>query len=313
MKLLTIGTGDAVWIADLFASRGARVNNISLFKTFAVVNSVDKLKSIRHVDDKRRFYTVFRDGDVDVRSAFNSILSFNELYEASLVVCDVEDEFSFYSAVRFGDELEVVTEEPRLCIAMIPELSDASSVSISLLRVKKLMNSFDYVFVFEKTPGFEHNLLKAFNVLSLVGEIDARKRLSGEVVVDTSDFLNSLSGDGVTVTGTSGEILPFKIIRRLRARSSSTTIAERTERMVRLYETSLTTIGARFEIESARKALVVFSGDPDEITMDGMFECIKAIERMNPEMLVRYGDYPIPNSREINIVTVFSGIKKFKL
>jgi len=34
---------------------------------------------------------------------------------------------------------------------------------------------------------------------------------------------------------------------------------------------------------------------------------------MNSNIAVRYGDYPLPNARHLNVVVVFSGIKKFKL
>lgn len=313
MKLLTIGAGRASRIADIFASKGARVNNVNLFKTFAIVQSIESLKSLRHVEDKHRFYAVYRDGDVDIRSAFNNILSFNELFEASLVLCDLQDEFSYYTTLKLSEELYRTTEEPKLCLALSPPLENAANVNLTFMRIKSLLNAYDGLFLFEMRDGFEDMLVKAFNVLSLVGEIDVRKRVSGEVVVDTSDFLNSLSGEGITVVAFSREVLPLKIFRRLKRRSYSETVAERTERMVRMFDSSLNNTSARGDLSSAKKALIVFSGDPDEITMDGIFECIKAVERMNPEMLVRYGDYPVPNARELNVVTLFSGIKKFRL
>ncbi|AKG91809.1 hypothetical protein GAH_00861 [Geoglobus ahangari] len=313
MKLLTIGTGRASRIADIFASKGARVNNVNLFKTFAIVQSIDSLKSLRHVEDKRRFYAVYRDGEVDVRSAFNNILSFNELFEASFIICDLQDDFSYYTTLRLAEELYRTTEEPKLCLALAPPLESAENVNLTFMRVKSLLKAYDSLFLFETRDGFEDVLVKAFNVLSLVGEIDVRRRVSGEVVVDTSDFLNSLSREGVTVVAFNREVLPLKILRRLKRKSYSETVAERTERMVRMFDSSLLNTSARGELKSAKKALIVFSGDPDEITMDGIFECIKAVERMNPDILVRYGDYPVPNARELNVVVLFSGIKKFRL
>lgn len=313
MKLLTIGTGKASGIADLFASRGARVNQVNLFKTFALVGNLEDLNNLKNIDDKRRFYAVNRGENIDVRSAFNSILSFNELYEASMVIVDLEDDFSFYSGLEVAERLGEVTEEPRLCLAVAPEMDYAEKIAVALMRIKRLLKTFDYLFLFEKRDGYLDTLIKTFNVLSLVGEVDARKKMSGEVVVDTSDFLNSLSRNGISVAGMASEILSFKLIRRMIERRSSALIARRTERILNLLDNALKNISARAQLDDAEKALIVFSGDPDEVTMDGMFECIKTIEQMNPEILVRYGDYPVPNSREINLVTVFSGIKKFRL
>ena len=313
MRLLTIGTGSASNIADILAKRGARVNNVNLFKTFAIVPSLEALRDLKNVGDKNKFYAVFRDGRIDIRSAFNKILSLNELFEASLIICDPTDDFSFKTSVELANELLRTTEEPRLCLIVTPKIDSLDNIGIVFQRIKILMKEFDFAFLFEKFDGYEDILVKSFNVLSLVGEIDARKRVCGEVVVDTSDFLNSLKSNSISVIGFHGEILLPKIIRRIIKRSYSEVSAERTDRMIRMLERALKNLSARADIQTANKSLVVFSGDPDEITMDGIFECIRILEGINSNIAVRYGDYPIPNSRYLNVVVVFSGIKKFRL
>ncbi len=313
MKLLTIGTGKASKIADLFAKRGARVNNLNLFKTFAIVSSLEDLRKLRYLDDKSKFYSIFREGEVDVRSSFNRILSLNELFEASLVICDLTDDFSFETAKKLAEELYRTTEEPRICLMLIPAIDSMEDVNTIFRRMKTLLQSFDYLFLFEKFDNFEENLIHSFNVLSLVGEIDLKKKACGEVVVDTSDFLNSLSRNSLSIIGNHREVLPLKILRRIFKRSYSEIVAERTERMVKMLEKALKNLSARADILSAKKSLIVFSGDPDEITMDGIFECIKELEKINSNIAVRYGDYPIINSRDLSLILVFSGIKKFKL
>ena len=313
MKLLTIGTGNASNIADIFAEKGAKVNNINLFKTFAIVSSLEALRDLKNIEDKNRFYAVFREGRVDIRSAFNKILSFNELFEASLVICDPTDEFSFKTSIELADELRRTTEEPRLCLIVAPRIDTLKDIGVVIQRLKILIKIFDFTFLFEKFDGYEETLVKSFNVLSLVGEIDARKRVCGEVVVDTSDFLNSLKDNSLSIIGYQGVKLPHKILRKLLKRRYSEVSAERTERMIKMFESALNNLSARADIYTAKKSLVVFSGDPDEITMNGIFECIKVLERMNSDIAVRYGDYPIPNARNLDVVVVFSGIKKFKL
>ncbi len=313
MRLLTIGAGKGARIAEMFSQKGARVNKINLFKTFAVVKSLEDLRMLKHIEDGKKFYAVYRDGEVDVRSVFNNILSFNEIFEASLVICDLLDDFSCHASIKIGEEFNSTTEEPTICLAISPPLDSPEGVNVTFMRIKSLLRSFDFLFLFESKDGYEDEILKTFNTLSLVGEIDVKRQVSGEVVVDTSDFINSLSGDGISVAGIMSEKLPFKILRRLKRAGMSETIAERTERMVKMFDQAVKNVSARAEIGSAKKGLIVFSGDPDEITMDGMFECIKSMERINPSMLVRYGDYPIPNSNELNAVVVFSGIKKFRL
>jgi len=162
-----------------------------------------------------------------------------------------------------GEELYATTEEPRMCLALSPLLDGPEGVNLTFMRIKSLLKSFDYLFLFEKKPSHEDSILRTFNTLSLVGEIDLRKQVSGEVVVDTSDFINSLSKNGVSVAGIKNERLPFKILRRLKRAGMSETIAERTERMVKMFDMAVKNIGARANINSAKKGLVVFSGDPD--------------------------------------------------
>lgn len=313
MKLLTIGTGKASNIADILAKRGAKVNDVNLFKTFAIVPSLEALRGLKNIEDKNKFYAIFREGRTDIRSAFNRILSFNELFEASLIICDPTDEFSFKTSIELANELLRTTEEPRLCLIIVPRIDTVKDIGVVFQRLKILMREFDFTFLFEKFDGYEEILVKSFNVLSLVGEIDARKRVCGEVVVDTSDFLNSLKNNSLSIIGYYGEILPHKIIRKLFKRRYSEISAERTERLIRMFENALKNLSARVDIHTAKKSLMVFSGDPDEITMDGIFECIRVLERMNSNIAVRYGDYPLPNARHLNVVVVFSGIKKFKL
>jgi len=313
MKLLTIGAGKASNIVDILAERGAKVNNINLFKTFAIVPSREALRDLKNIEDKNKFYAIFREGRTDIRSAFNRILSFNELFEVSLVICDPTDEFSYKTSIELANELRRATEEPRLCLIIAPKIDTVQDIGVVFQRLKILMKEFDYTFLFEKFDGYEETLVKSFNVLSLVGEIDARKRVCGEVVVDTSDFLNSLKDNSLSIIGYQGVTLPHKILRKLLKRKYSEVSAERTERMIKMFESALNNLSARVDIHTAKKSLVVFSGDPDEITMDGIFECIRMLESLNSNVAVRYGDYPILNARSLDVVVVFSGIKKFKL
>ncbi|ADC66600.1 conserved hypothetical protein [Ferroglobus placidus DSM 10642] len=310
MKLLTIGAGKAANIVDVFAKRGAEVNKAKLFKCYTVSNELEELKKLRSVPQENRFYAVWKEDLPDLRSVINSIMSRYEIYEASLVVTDLTDDFSFFSSISLFDELERSMEEPKLCLALIPDLSNPEKIEKVRRGLRTLMKTYDFLFVFEKRNNYEDLIVDSFNTLSLVGEIDARKKTSGEVVVDTSDFLNSLDREGFTILGYSKR--KISLFSRI-FKSDAELRGERTKRMVDLLEESLSNLSARGDIDSAKKALIVFSGNPEEISMEGLFTCIKRVEKISGEMLVRYGDYPIPRSNFVSSVVLFSGIKKFTL
>jgi cell division GTPase FtsZ len=66
------------------------------------------------------------------------------------------------------------------------------------------------------------------------------------------------------------------------------------------------------DIEDAKSALLLFAGNPNEITMEGLFSSIALIENLNKNIVIRYGDYPIVGSRKIASVVLFSGIKRLR-
>ncbi len=313
MRLLTIGAGKAAKIVDRLAKDGAEVNNVKLFKCYTISETIEELKEIKSVPDNNKFFALWSEGNVELRSIINSIMSRYEIYEASLVVSDLTDRFSYVSAVSLYEELEKVMEEPKICLAVIPNLSNPVNVAEVRTRIRNLMKLYDYIFVFEAREGYEDTLVDVFNTLSLVGEIDAKKRSSGEVVVDTSDFLNSLDENGFTVAGFSKRNVGFGFIKKFFKKSSAELRGERTKRMVEMIESSLNNLSARGDVNTAKKALIVFSGNPEEITMEGLFSSIKRVEKINSDLIIRYGDYPVPRANFVSAVVLFSGITRFTL
>ena len=142
--------------------------------------------------------------------------------------------------------------------------------------------------------------------------MDIKRRITGEVVVDTSDVFNSLVKDGFSVLGYSSRKLPFSWFKRVLLAGKSELKGWRTKRMIDMVQEAMENLSIQGDIEDAKSALLVFSGNPNEITMDGLFSCISLIERINSKILVRYGDYPIARSTNLSVVLLFSGIRRFK-
>ncbi|WP_202320012.1 FtsZ/tubulin family protein [Archaeoglobus neptunius] len=308
MRLLTIGTGlRGAKIVELLNKKGVKVNRVPLFKCFAVLNNEEHLKSIS-LRDERKYYVHGLRGDV---SGFvNSITSLYEIFEGSLVITSLEDDFGFLTSVEICEKLKNVTEDTVISLALVPQL-DTSSIGEIKKRIRGLREASDILILFEGGVGVERKILEVMNLVALAGEIDLKKRMAGEVVVDTSDVFNALKSDGFAIAGIAERKIPFSI-RNILFKKESELKAQRTKRMIELTEEALNNVSINGDIENSKSALLLFAGKPDEITMEGLYTSISMIENINRDIIVRYGDYPIPGSRKLSAVLVFSGIRKFK-
>ncbi|AEA47873.1 hypothetical protein [Archaeoglobus veneficus] len=309
MKLLTIGTGArGCALSDLMAKHGAKVNRAKLFKCYAIANDIEVLKSLRGVPERDRYHLALHK-QKDIGGVVNSILERYELFEGALVITSLEDDFGYVLGIEFAEKLKESIEEPILGLVTLPVESE--QLAEMRRRIKEFRRAVDVLILFSEKEGVEKSIVDSLNLLSLVGEIDLRKRKAGEVVVDTSDVFNALMKEGVSAIGSSSRRLPFSWFRKLFMRKEYEIKGIRSQRMVDMLKEAYENLSIGIDVESAKSALIVFSGDPEEITMDGIFSCISLIEEMSPEAEVRYGDYPC-KSRDLSLVLLYSGVTKLK-
>ncbi|HDN82729.1 MAG: cell division protein [Archaeoglobaceae archaeon] len=311
MRLLTIGAGErGAKISEMFVKRGAKINKIPLFKCYAISDNTDLISKL-NIDDERKFFILKNDENVDVKGFLNSVFSKYEFIEGSLLITSLIDDYGFIATYNLGLELRDLIEDPIIGLAIIPEL-DRASIEEIRRRIKKLKEAVDILILFEDKPNMEELLLNSLNTLSLVGEVDMKKRLAGEVVIDTSDVFNTLIKDGFSVIGYSTRRLQLNWYKKVILSGKSEIKGLRTKRMIEMFQEAMKNLSIQGDIEEAKTALIVFSGNPNEITMEGLFSCITMLEKMNPEILVRYGDCPIARSMNLSVVLLFSGIRRFK-
>ncbi len=305
MKLLTIGfgAGGSEIITALYR-KGVKVNKIPLFRCYAVLDSLESLKKTK-IDSDNKFYMIPRKR-MDIRGILNEILSRHEIIEGSMLITSLDDNFGVSTAVEFGKELKEITDGPVMILGIVPPFEEIGS-GILKRRIRMLKESSDVLLLSRHNVN---QIVDTLNILARVGEIDLKRRLIGEVVVDTSDIFNTLIGNGFSVFGYSRRNLPLF---RFFIRKSSELLAIRTHRMVEMVKEAMRNLSVGGDIETAKSALIIFAGDPNEITMDGIFSCIEIVESVNDGIIVRYGDYPIPKASFISVVILFSGITRFKL
>ena len=307
MKLLTIGVGkDGAEVSSLLAKKGVKVNRVPLFRCYAVTDKLEELKDIK-LSQKNKFWIM----SGNVRSVLNEILGRYEIHEGSLIIASLMRESDVRIAVEFGRRLMEYSDDPVIGLGIIPPLErvDFSELKERLRLFKKGVR----VLMLVDSSRIDERLVEAMNVVARVGEIDLRRRIAGEVVIDTSDVFNALTFGGFSVFGFAKRRLPLTWLTKVLLRRRSELIAFRTQRMVEMVEEALRNLSVKADLSTAKSGLIVFAGNPNEITMDGMFSCIDVVERINEDIVVRYGDYPIPRAPFVSVVVFLAGMKGFKL
>ncbi len=315
MKLLTIGSGNrGAIISDLMAKYGMRVNRAPLFKCYAISDHIELLKSLRSIKDENKYHIWGESllNEKDIKSIVNTIFSKYELFESILLTTSLGEEFGVSLSIELAKVLSDVCEEPVIALGVLPSLNDYSNLGELRNRIKELRKVVDVLILFEENQDTDSRIIESLNILAMVGEIDLKKKQASEIVVDTSDVLNSLKKEGISVIGTSKRKLPFSWFRKIFRRKEYEIKGLRTQRMIEMFKEAIeNNLSIGIDLETAKSALVVFSGDPEEITMDGIFSCIKMLEKINPDIEVRYGDYPI-RSNQLTAVVLFSGITRLR-
>jgi len=306
MRLLTVGIGlRGAKIAELFYKQGVRVNRVPLFKCFSILSDESQFKSVA-IAEERKYYLRDRRG---VPGFINALTRHYEIWEGNLVIASLEDDFAFEVSMEFCERLKSFSEDPVVYLTLVPSLGNVDLTEIKR-KMREIQRVSDVILVFEGKAESDSKIFNALNLLALAGEVDIRKRVAGEVVVDTSDVFNALKSDGFSVVGFAEQKLNFEFFK-----SGNELKAIRTRRLLELFERAMDNLSINAELGKAKSSLLLFCGPKEEITMEGVFEAINRVEKLNPEMVIRYGDCPISPSfltKKIALVVLFSGLRSFK-
>lgn len=316
MRLLTIGTGNkGAVIADLMAKNGVKVNKVPLFKCCAISSELELLKTLKSIKKEDMFH-IFGNLDYrDLGSILNTIYSKHEIFEGALIFTSLDEEFGFSTSIQLSRKISEITNDPIIALGIVPYIHEANLLLLKE-RIKELRKATDILILFEERENTNELIIDSLNVISMVGEMDIKKKGTGEVVVDTSDVLNSMRKNGVSIISAAQMKLPPTVLRRMIYRDEEKIKGLKTSRMIELFQSAVERKSIGVDIENATSALIIFSGDPEEMTMDGFFSCIKILEERNSELEIRYGDHPVKSnpilSSNLSAVLIFSGIKKLK-
>ena len=158
------------------------------------------------------------------------------------------------------------------------------------------------------------SIIRRISLLLRAGEFRADGGIDlAEVVMDSSEVLNTIKGMGYISIGYAVEHLshgPLAFLSRLR--TSDTTLEQRksAERIIELAKKAIyQEVSIPCDMTSAAKALILVAGPSHEISMKGFMTVRKWIDRSIAGMEMRSGDYPVTNSENVAIIVVLSGLE----
>lgn len=156
-------------------------------------------------------------------------------------------------------------------LTLIPSLGnvDVSEIKKKMRAIQKVS---DIILAFEGKGDSDQKIFNALNLLALAGEVDIKKRVAGEVVVDTSDVFNALKSDGFSVVGFAEQKLNFGPFKK-----GSELKVIRTRRILGMLNEAMNNLSINGDIEKAKSSLLLFCGPKEEITMEGIFEAISKV------------------------------------
>jgi len=158
------------------------------------------------------------------------------------------------------------------------------------------------------------NIIRRISLILRAGEFRADGGIDlAEVVMDSSEVLNTIHGMGFVAIGYAVEHLkhsPLAFLSKLRSTDNAEEQRKSAERIIELAKQAIyQEVSIPCDMTSAAKALILVAGPSHEISMKGFMTVRKWIDRSIAGMETRSGDYPVTNSSYVAIIVVLSGLQ----
>ena len=352
MRIFFIGFGQAGGkIVDMFLEQDKKLGRTS-FRGIAVNTARTDLMGLKHIELKDRILigqTVVKGHGVGTDNAAGAKITMDEA-DAILSAIDrrgIHDIDAFMIIAGLGGgtgsggspvlvrQLKKVYHEPVYVLGILPAPEEGRLYSLNAARsLATLIKEADNTFVFDnsawKNEGesvksafsrLNDEIVRRFGVLLRAGEVG--KAGVGEMVIDSSEIINTLRGGGISTVGyaiaavttnrskksVSGIIDGIKSTIRKREPNEEVLLGEdRTAKIISLARRAmLGRLTLPCDFSTAERALVLIAGPPDELDRKGIEKAKSWVEENIAGVEVRGGDYPV-NSNYVAAVIILSTI-----
>jgi cell division GTPase FtsZ len=223
--------------------------------------------------------------------------------------------------------LKTLFSEPVYGLGILPGRDEGGIYSLNAARsFKTLVDEVDNLMMFDNDAwrktgesveaGYDKindEIVKRYGVLFNAGEVDDPS-VAGESIVDSSEIINTLATEGVSTIGYATSKVEKEeeggFLSRFRRNDEKMIDASAdTNRITSVVRSAtLGRLTLPCDIRGAERILVLVAGPPEHLNRKGIERSRKWLEEETGCMVVRGGDYPIPNSNYVAAVALLSGV-----
>ncbi|MBR1369163.1 cell division protein [Methanocalculus chunghsingensis] len=346
MRVFFIGFGQAGGkIVDMFLAMDRKLQYGS-FRGIAVNTARTDLMGLKHIEMKDRLLigqTVVKGHGVGTDNVTGAKIAADEIdtiinaidtrgthdIDAFVVVAGLGGGTGSGGTPVLCRHLKRIYREPVYALGMIPAPEEGRLYSYNAARsLATLVNEADNTFIFDnsawKNEGesvksayerLNEELVRRFGVLFRAGEVG--KLGVGEMVVDSSEIINTLRGGGISTIGYAiSDVITkskpkksiFSGFGRKDKGENLLTGEDKSAKIIGLIRRAmLGRLTLPCDYTTAERALVLVAGPPDELDRKGVEKSKSWVEENIAGVEVRGGDYPV-DSTYIAAVVVLATI-----
>jgi tubulin-like protein CetZ len=352
VRIFFIGFGQAGGkIVDMFIEQDKKLGRQS-FRGIAVNTARTDLMGLKNIELKDRILigqTLVKGHGVGTDNATGAKITFDEIdtiisaidkkgthdVDAFMIVAGLGGGTGSGGSPVLARSLKKIYREPVYALGILPAPEEGRLYTYNAARsLMTLVNETDNTFLFDnnawKNEGesvknaykrLNDEIVRRFGVLFRAGEVG--KMGVGEMVVDSSEIINTLRGGGISSVGYAITSVVTKkprtsvggIIGGIRGTLKKRETAEevllgedRTAKIISLVRRAmLGRLTLPCDYSTAERALLLVAGPPDELDRRGIEKAKSWVEENIAGVEVRGGDYPV-NSDYIAAVVMLATV-----
>jgi cell division GTPase FtsZ len=352
MRVFFIGFGQAGGkIVDMFIEQDKKLGTNS-FRGIAVNTARTDLMGLKNIEMKDRILigqTMVKGHGVGTDNVTGARVTADEIdsiisaidsrgthdVDAFVIVAGLGGGTGSGGSPVLARHLKRIYREPVYALGIIPAPEEGRLYSYNAARsLTTLVNEADNTFIFDnsawKNEGesvktafsrLNNEVVRRFGVLFRAGEVS--RMGVGEMVVDSSEIINTLRGGGITTVGYAISEVVSKRTREKRGligglkdkfgakREANEEVLmgeDRSAKIVALVRRAmLGRLTLPCDYSTAERALVLLAGPPDEMDRKGVEKAKSWVEENIAGVEVRGGDYPV-NSEYVAAVVMLSTV-----
>jgi len=334
MRVFFIGFGQAGGkVVDMFIEQDKRMQTQS-FRGIAVNTARTDLMGLKHIELKDRLLigqTVVKGHGVGTDNVTGARVTADEIdsiinaidsrgthdVDAFVIIAGLGGGTGSGGSPVLARHLKRIYREPVYAIGILPAPEEGRLYSYNAARsLSTLVNEADNTFIFDnsawKNEGesvkdaynrLNDEIVRRFGVLFRAGEVG--KAGVGEMVVDSSEVINTLRGGGISTVGyaISEKVSPRTkqsqgflsgLMRKKEKTEEVLTGEDKSAKIIALVRRAmLGRLTLPCDYSTAERGLVLLAGPPDEMDRKGVEKSKSWVEENIAGVEVRGGDYPV--------------------